>query len=86
LINVHSVSEFRSAFTFPQIALNDFASSQLTNMQESEDQLNKDLALKNLLAVNVKTFVDIAKQTSNNLGERYGHQWINPNNELLPLD
>jgi hypothetical protein len=36
-------------------------------MKEAEEQLNKDLALRNLLAVNVKTFVDTAKQTSVNL-------------------
>lgn len=67
IINVHSVDKFKNAFTFPQIALNDFATSQLDNMKEAEEQLNKDLALRNLLAVNVKTFVDTAKQTSVNL-------------------
>lgn len=81
IINVHSVDNFKKAFTFPQIALNDFATSQLDNMKEAEEQLNKDLALRNLVAVNVKTFVDTAKQTSVNLSKRYGRQWTNPNTE-----
>lgn len=54
-------------------------------MKEAEEQLNKDLALRNLVAVNVKAFVDTAKQTSTNLTKRYGRQWTNPNTELAPV-
>jgi hypothetical protein len=76
-VNIHTVDSFKKAFTFPQIALNDYAQDQLATLKEKEDMLNKDLNLGNKGGLD--SFVELAKLTSNNLKKKYGDQWINPN-------
>jgi hypothetical protein len=80
-INVHTTDAFKKAFTFPQIALNDYASTALENLRDQETALNKALSVSN--KDGVENFIQLAKATSQNLKSRYGDQWINPNSELL---
>jgi len=42
-LKVHAVDVFKSSFTFPQIALNEFAQQQLDTLQTEEDKLNGNL-------------------------------------------
>jgi hypothetical protein len=42
-LKVHAVDVFKSSFTFPQIALNEFAQQQLETLQADEDKLNSNL-------------------------------------------
>jgi len=83
-VNIHTVDSFKKAFTFPQIALNEYAQDQLTTLKEKEEMLNKDLNLGNKGGLD--SFVELAKLTSNNLKKKYGDQWINPNQELAKDD
>jgi len=69
-VNIHTVDSFKKAFTFPQIALNEYAQDQLTTLKEKEEMLNKDLNLGNKGGLD--SFVELAKLTSNNLKKKYG--------------
>jgi hypothetical protein len=79
-IDIHTVDTFKKAFTFPQIALNEYAQDQLVTLKEKEEMLNKDLNLGNKGGLD--SFVELAKLTSLNLKKKYGDQWVNPNQEI----
>lgn len=65
---------YKNSFTFPQIALNDYAAEQLQSLKNAESTLNQDLS--NQLALT--TFYNTAHQVAANLGERYEKQWVSP--------
>lgn len=74
---VHTSDVFKNSFTFPQIALNDFAQDQLSKLSKSESELNNNLQSQD----QVKSFIETAKTVSKELQQRYKSQWINPDKE-----
>lgn len=74
---VHASEIYKNSFTFPQIALNDYAAEQLQSLKNAESTLNQDLS--NKLAMT--TFYNTAHQVAENLGDHYQKQWVNPNDQ-----
>ena len=72
--NVNTIGVFKRQFTFPQIALNDYAKEQLESLELEQTAMNQDPDLSS----SPSSFLATAKQVAQSLKDRYGEQWINP--------
>ena len=72
--NVNTVKVFKRQFTFPQIALNDYAKDQLETLETEQAAMNLDPDVSSSPA----SFLATAKQVAIALKTKYGEQWINP--------
>lgn len=78
-LKVHSTEVFKNSFTFPQIALNDFAQQQLESLQSEEAKLNSNPS--DNIAMN--SFIKTAQYVAQQLSKHYGKQWVNPNQDAV---
>jgi len=65
---------YKSQFTFPQIAHNDFAVEQFELLEAQQQNLIKDPESDK----QKDEFVQAAEDIAAKLKDRYGDQWINP--------
>ena len=79
-LGVHTSEVYKSGFTFPQIALNDFAVEQIKLLQSAEEKLNSDPENSQSL----DNFIQTANKVSEALLDRYSKQWISPRGEQPP--
>ena len=73
---------FKSHFSFPEVAKNDYAGGQLEDLEIAEKNFNADLDNSELL----KTFIATGKEVRKGLKEKYGDQWTDPADGDVPSE
>ena len=66
-------SAFKESFTFPQIALNEYAVQQMGPLIDAEQQMSLNPSKDS-----VTSLIVLAKKVAHNLSKHYAKQWVNP--------
>lgn len=81
-VKITALKEFKSHFSFPEVARNDFSMDQLDQLEIAEKNFNADIDNKDLLKALIKTGNEVKKA----LKEHYGDQWTDPADGEVPSE